>query len=219
MTPDYEKCATKAVETLIKHNITSSPISPLPILKNTPNVLVVNFSDVGFSLGKERRHMLSMFGDHNQDAVTFVDIVNDKKHYIVTYNQQLPYALIQRSLARELAHIVLGHDGSLPEEIRNEEARCFAHHLICPRPLIHMVQSSNIRLTVEVLGNLTGCYDRCIASMRRLPAVHVPADLNRTLSEMFKNYFYNFFEFQRVLALDDGSALADIGSYMEGYDE
>ena len=118
MTPDYEKAATKAVETLIKHNITSSPISPLPILKNTPNVLVVNFSDIGFFLGKERRHMISMFGDHNQDAVTFVDIVNDKKHYIVTYNQQLPYALIQRALARELAHIVLGHDGSLPEEIR-----------------------------------------------------------------------------------------------------
>ena len=219
MTPDYEKAATNAVETLIKHNITSSPISPLPILKNTPNVLAVNFSDIGFFLGKERRHMISMFGDHNQDAVTFVDIVNDKKHYIVTYNQQLPYALIQRSLARELAHIILGHDGSLPEEIRNEEARCFAHHLICPRPLIHLVQASNIRMTVEVLGNLTGCYDRCIASMRRLPAAHVPADLNRKLAEMFHKYFSNFFEFQRVLALDDGSALADIGSYMEGYEE
>ena len=219
MTPDYEKAATKAVEILIKHNINSSPISPLPMLKTMPNVLVMSFGEIGTLLRMDRKDLVPMFGQHNQDAVTFVDLVDGKPHYMVAYNQQLPFALVQRSLAREMSHIALGHDGSLPEDVRNEESRCFAHHLLTPRALIHTVQATGIRFTVEVLGNLTGCYERCLHSMRQLPPVHIDPELNRTLRALFMPYVRNFFECQRILSLDDGSALADFGKYMEGYEE
>ena len=219
MEPNYKKAANDAAVTLIHHNVTSSPVSPLPILKSMPNVLVMSFGEIGSLLRMDRKDIVPMFGQHNQDAVTFVDIVNGKPHYMVAYNQQLPFSLVQRSLAREMAHIVMEHDGSLPEEIRNEEARCFAHHLLTPRALIHSVQATGIRFTVEVLGNLTGCYDRCLQSMRKLPAIHTSPDLNRILRDQFMPYVMNFFECQRVLSLDDGSALADFGKYMEGYEE
>ncbi len=155
MTPDYEKAATKAVEILIKHNIKSFPISPLPMLKTMPNVLVMGFGEIG----------------------------------------------------------------SLPEDVRSEEFRCFAHHLLTPRALIHTVQATGIRFTVEVLGNLTGCYERCLHSMRQLPPVHIDPELNLTLRARFMPYVKNFFECQRILSLEDGSALADFGKYMEGYEE
>ena len=49
------------------------------------------------------------------------------------------------------------------------EARAFAHHLLCPRALIHSVQATGLRLTEEVLGNLTGCYHHCLSCMRKMP--------------------------------------------------
>ena len=219
MEPNYEKAANLAAVTLINHHIAAAPVSPLPILKSMSNVLVMSFGEIGSLLRMDRKEIVPLFGQHNQDAVTFVEIVNGKPHYMVAYNQQLPFSLVQRSLARELSHIVLEHDGSRPEEVRNEESRCFAHHLLTPRALIHSVQATGIRFTVEVLGNLTGCYDRCLCSMRKLPGIHIPPELNATLRDNFMPYVMNFFECQRVLSLEDGSALADFGNYMEGYEE
>lgn len=219
MTPDYERAATAAAETLVKFGINSAPISPLPILKQLPGVLVVSYQDLSEQMEMDRKCVMAAYGHHNQDAFTSVSIVNGKPHYIITYNQQLSQVLVQRSLARELAHIVLGHDGSRPVEVRDEEARCFANHLLVPRALIHALQASAVRVTVDVLGSLTGCYDYCLSCMRRIPAVHVPAELNRAVRDQFMPYFINFFEYHNSVAGRDGSALSDFGTYMEGYDE
>jgi len=44
----------------------------------------------------------------------------------VVYNQRMPFDIVRKALARELGHIVLGHDGTRPEEVRNTEAEHFA---------------------------------------------------------------------------------------------
>ena len=219
MIPDYENAALQATRILIKYGINSAPISPLPILKNYPGVLVISYDSLSDKMQQDRRSLISSFCEKSQDAFTTVSVRNGKQFYIVTYNQHLSQVLIQRSLARELGHIVLGHDGTRPEEVRNNEARAFAHHLLCPRPLIHAVQASGIRLTEEVLGNLTGCYHHCLSCMRHTPGVHVPAELNKIVFEQFKDYFMNFFYYQQSVMHGDGSALADLGTYMDGYEE
>jgi hypothetical protein len=218
-TPDYQTAAVKATETLIKNHITAAPVLPTPILKQIPGVLVVSFEELSGYVGMARRNVIDLFGTHNQDAVTSVQLSDAGPRYMVAYNQQLPMFMVQRALARELGHIILGHDGSRPEEVRLAEAEVFARHLICPRALIHSVAATGIRMTKEVLGNLTGCYERCLAGMRRSPEVRVPAELNRQVRDQFLPYVMNFFEFQRITALDDGSALADFGDYMKGYEE
>ena len=219
MTPDYQLAATKATETLIKYRIDSAPVSPLPILKRTPGVLVVSYQKMSDDMDQDRQCVIDMFGEKNQDAFTSVNLKDGKKLYIVTYNQKLSQVFVQRALARELGHIVLGHDGSRPEDVRNEEAKCFANHLLAPRALIHMIQASNLRLTEEVLGSLTGCYHHCLSCMRKIPPVTVSPDLNRLVRDQFMPYFKNFFEFQRYAAHADGSALAELGAYMDGYEE
>ena len=219
MTPDYLLSATKATETLIKFGISSAPVDPLPILKKTPGVLVVSYQSLSDDLERDRQCMIETFGEKNQDAFTSVNIKDGKKLYIVTFNQMLSLSLVQRALARELGLILLGHDGTRPEDVRNEEAKCFAHHLLVPRALIHMFQASNLRLTEEVLGNLTGCYHYCLSCMRKTPAVNVPRELNAQVRDQFIPYFRNFFDFQRYAAHKDGSALADLGTYMDGYEE
>ena len=219
MTPDYQKAAIKATETLIKFGINSAPVSPLPVLKNTPGVLVFSYQSISNHIDQDRRCVISMFGDGNQDAFTTVNMKDGKPQYIVTYNQQLSQVFVQRSLARELGHIILGHDGSLPEAVRNEEAKAFANHLLCPRPMIHAFQAAGLRITTEMIGNLTGCFDYCLSCMRRIPAVSVPVELNRLVRDQFMDYIVNFIEYYRNATLTVGSALADFGSYMDGYEE
>ena len=219
MKPDYERAALKATETLIKHNVCTAPVDPLPILKKTPGVLVMTFEEMSHKTNINRKELLNMFGCENQDAVTTAYVNGDHIHYVVTYNKMMPSRIIDRALARELGHILLGHDGTRPEEVRNEEAKCFAHHLLCPRSLIHAVIATGIRLTVETVGNITGFYDHCLSCIRKQPGTSVPAELNRKVRDLFMPYIMNLFEFQRYASLKDGSAMADFGNYMEGYEE
>ena len=219
MTPDFEKAALKATETLIRHNIGTAPIDALHILKNTPGVLVKTFAEISEEKNIDRKDILDTLGCKNQDAITTVMLDDSDLKYVVAYNRMLSAGIVNRALARELGHILLGHDGTRPEEVRQEEAKCFAHHLLCPRPLIHLIQATGIRLTVEALGNITGFYDHCLSCIRKQPAVSVPAKLNKQVAGQFMPYVMNLFEYQRYASLKDGSALADLGAYMEGYEE
>ena len=217
MTPNYDAAATLATETLIRYNVTSTPVDPIKILKTTPGVLVLSFAEAAGQLGEERESIIASFGD-SMDAITSIKEIGGKERYIVAFNQRLPYFMVQRGLARELGHIMMHHDGTRPEDVRMAEAYCFAHHLICPRPLIHAIRQE-IPLTVEVLGSITGCYERCLARMRKEPGAHVAKELNRELLVQFAGYIRNFLDFQKILSADDSSALADFGTYMDGYEE
>ena len=219
MKPDHERAAIAAAQMLIKHNIVTAPVDPLPLFKRTPGVLVLSFTEMSRCLGLDRNNLLTSFDVENHDAVTSVHFDDGKLRYLVTYNQRLPLYLVQRALARELGHIVLGHDGTLPEEIRMEEAYTFAHHLLCPRPLIAAVMRSGLPFTVEMLGAMTGCYERCLQGMRKTPAVTVPADLNRQIRDQFSDYVANFLDFESYLSRSDESMLVNLGTYMDGYEE
>ena len=219
MTPDFQTAAIRATEMLIKHNISAAPVLPLPISKRTPGVLALSFTEMSAKIGVDRDNLLTAFETESHDAVTSIHMDDGKLRYLVTYNQRLPFYLLQRALARDLGHIVLGHDGSRPEEVRMAEAYCFAHHFLCPRPLIYAIQQSGIPFTVEVLGAMTGCYERCLQGMRKTPAVHVPAELNRKVKEQFSDYIENFLDFESYLSESDESMLANFGTYMDGYEE
>lgn len=219
MTPDYEAAALAATRILTTHGISSAPVAPMRILKTIPNVMLVSYTEVAARMGVDRENAVVIFGERNQDAVTSVLQDGNGLRYFVTYNQRLPYYILQRALARELGHIVLGHDGSRPEEVRTEEALVFARHLLCPRPLIHALQEAGVKLTVEVLGTITGCYERCLVGLRKTPGVHVPAMANRMVRAQFEDYIRDFLRFQPILQEDDESALADFGTYMDYYEE
>ena len=126
MTPNYERAITKAEDTIKKYGIAC----PMTILKKTPGVLVTSYAETSESVGIERQNLIKMFGDHDQDAFTTVKIENGKTVYLVMYNRQLTCKETRFALARELGHIVLGHDGTRPESVRNEEAICFANRLL-----------------------------------------------------------------------------------------
>ena len=219
MKADFETAAIKATQTLIDYHVTSAPIDPMPILKKIPGVLVITFAEMSNTAGLDRNNLISLCGADGKAAITSVFPDNGKLKYVVAYNQFLPFAHLQRELARELGHIILGHDGTRPELIRTAEAVCFAQHLICPRPLIHAIQSEGINLTTEVLGNATGCFEQCLSCMQQTPGTHVPAEMNRAVKEQFADYLANLLSYLKNSPARDDSQTADFGQFMDHYAE
>ena len=216
---DFQAAAIKATETLIKYNICFAPVMPFHILKAIPGVVAVPFAEMADRMGVDRETVVTAFGSWNQDAVTQYIPGNSRVRYLVTFNQRLPLYMQQRALARELGHIVLGHDGTRPDDVRQGEAVMFARHLLCPRPLIRAIQDAGMVITVEMLGNLTGCYERCLSSIQETPGVEVPPELNRQVKAQFAEYVRSFIACQDVLPRWDKSAVVDFGTYMEGYSD
>lgn len=219
MTPDLDTAATKAYETLIKYKITKGPIDPFEVLSEIKGCVLISFAEVALQIEVDRAHLLQSINADSHDAMSVINDVNGKKMRFIVFNQRLPFYLIQRGLARELGHIILGHDGTRPEEVRLAEAQTFAYHFLAPRPLIKAVQESGIRFSTEVLGNMTGCFERCLSGMRKTPGTHVPAELNHLVRENFSDYITNFLDYQSLISESDESRDADFGTYMDGYEE
>lgn len=219
MNADYDRSATKALEILIENKIAETPIDTLSIILKHPGVRVMSFTSFAMNAEMERHELVPLFGA-NQDAATFhLNMQINDVEYIVVYNKRLPHEIIMRGLARELGHIVLGHDGETrPTEVRMAEAMTFAHHLISPRPVLNLLRNA-FPLTMNVLTDTTGCSDDCVEELRQLPAVHVPAEYNRKVRDLFAPGIKEYIMFNKSSTKEDNSAVVDLGSYMEGYEE
>ena len=220
--PDFDNAAIQAMELLKKFNITETPINPLPILLSWPGVRVMPYTKMADEAGMDRQELVYAFG--NQDAATFHITVPipgmEDVRYVVVYNMRLPFEIIWRAIARELGHIVLGHDGTTrPQSVRMAEAMCFAHHLISPRPILRLLQDSGMPLTLTVLSETTGCSDECVSDMQTIPGAHVPAALNQEVKALFAPHLSEYISFHSSAAKKDKSPLIDLGSFMDNYDE
>lgn len=126
MTTNFENVIARADDILSKYGTND----PLEILNKAPSVLVVSFEEMSSMANVKRQEVLDMIGAENQDAMSTVFIDDGNLRYIVAYNRKLSENTIRYALARELGHIALGHDGSRPESVRNEEAKYFADCLL-----------------------------------------------------------------------------------------
>ena len=220
MKPDFDRAAVAAMQILIDNHITETPVSPLPILKKYPGVRVISFAKMANEIGMERDELVPLFV-HNQDAATFkLDMEIDDVAYIVAYNMRLPFEIIWRGLARELGHIVLGHDGiTRPYDVRRAEAMCFAHHLLSPRPILQMLRESVPQLTMNILSDTTGCIDECVEDMAETPGTNVPPELNRAVREQFSRGIEEYIRFHSASKKADHSPVVNLGTFMDNYEE
>lgn len=220
MTPNFEAAATKAIELLIGNNISETPVNPMQIILKYPGVRVMPFTRMAEEAGMERHDLVPLFGG-NQDAATFMldaDIKDVK--YVVVYNMRLPCEIIRRAFARELGHIVLGHDGSTrPVDVRMAEAMCFAHHLLSPRPVIRMIQQSGMPLTLSVMSQTMGCSEECVEDIQKIPGVHVPKEMNIKVKKLFERGINEYIRFHSSSPMKDNSPVLDLGSFMDHYEE
>ena len=219
MKPNYDLAATKAMEVLVQYGITETPVDSLSILLKYPGVRVISFKKFATEAKMERQDLVPMFGS-NQDAATFhLETPIEDVKYVVVYNMRLPFDIIWRGVARELGHIVLGHDGKTrPADVRLAEAMTFAHHLISPRPILQMLRES-FPVTMNVLTATTGCSDECVDDLRKIPGAHVPKELNREVRNLFARGINEYIRFHIAANKADRSPVVDFGTFMDNYEE
>ena len=219
MMPDFDRAAAAAMELLVEAGITETPVDSLQLLLNYPHVRVMSFTSLANSTEMDREDLIPQFGG-NQDAATFRLYGMDDVQYVVVYNMKLPYEDIRRAIARELGHIVLGHDGETRStDVRKAEAMCFAHHLLTPRPIINMIRQSKLPFTLNVLVHTTGCSEDCVEEIREIPGTKVSPELNRKVSELFFPHISEYIRFHLLSKKQDNSPVIDFGTYMEDYEE
>lgn len=218
MTPDYESAAIKAMELLKEKNITETPVNPMQIMLDLPHVRVVPFTRMAAEAGMERSDLVPLF-EGNQDAATFIlDSIQDVR-YVVVYNMRLPCEIVRRAIARELGHIVLGHDGSTrPTDVRMTEAMCFAHHLLSPRPVLHLIQQE-MPITLSIMSQTMGCSEECVEDLQKIPGVHISPELNREILAQFAPRIREYMSFHRMSPMKDRSPVVDLGTFMDNYVE
>ena len=119
MEPNYENASAKATDTIVRFGLVPSSADLLRILNQLPNVSTFAFD------------ISPVSAEADWDAFTFVRKKNGVLQYVIMFNNHLPSYLLRRTLARELGHVVLDHDGTGPEDVWMEEANCFAYHLLC----------------------------------------------------------------------------------------
>lgn len=219
--PDYDRAAFAALQLLVDNQYSETPVNPMPILMAYPGVRVLPYTRMASDAGMDRNDLIFLFG--NQEASTFyLDPVSsglDDVRYVVVYNMFMPTEIMWRGIARELGHIVLGHDGVTREnKARMAEALCFAHHLISPRPVLHLLQDKG-PLTMNVLINTTGCSYECVEELQSIPGVHVPAELNKQVRDLFAPHLLEYLNFYHSSPKRDMSPLVDLGTFMDGYEE
>lgn len=229
--PDYDRAATAAMQLLVdyhtaqlqadENHFAETPINPMPILMSYPGVRVLPYAKMATDAGIDRKDLIYLFG--NQEAATFYLDPKvpglDDVDYVVAYNMYMPTEIMWRGVARELGHIALGHDGVTREnKARMAEAKCFAHHLISPRPLLYIMQK-NGPLTMNMLINTTGCSYECVEELQAIPGAFVPAELNREVRDFYSPHLLEYLNFYHSSTNKDKSPLVDLGTFMDGYEE
>ena len=164
MKPNYETAVMKAQETLLRFGIDTFPVNPLQILLSLPNVRAYCLD-------------ISPPGNDSWDAMSCVRNKDGCLQYLVMYNRHLPSFMVNNALARELAHVVLEHDGNSPEEIWTEEAVCFAYHFLYP---LSLIQKKNRQVYYRPIRDNFHWEMKEITSFRNLEALkeHIVSEQN-----------------------------------------
>ena len=220
MLPDFDRAATVAAQALVDSHIEKLPVRPESVIQTLPNTVLVPYRDVARILNVPRDELLVML-DPARDAVTYVMNLSDgRQYYVVAYNQQKSFDRLRFTLAHELGHRLLLHNGSRPEAVREAEADHFALHYCCPRAMVALLTRRGIPPLDINFINLAGLSPYAIGKYAGCAPSHVDKHLNRILREQFIGYLDSLFDYGLIVREPGPAACpVDMGRFMEGYED
>lgn len=134
--PDRERAAAMAYRVLAEARVQHLPVDPLTLLRRCRETKVYTYEEAADALGIPQDAFVRRFSD--SDAFTFCTEGKNGSSYITVYRADGNPARQRFTLAHELGHRVLCHQGQSTAE--EQEADCFASHLLCPRPVLTMMK-------------------------------------------------------------------------------
>ncbi len=179
--PDMNRAASMAYRLLIRAEVTALPVDPLALLRRCRDTQVCTYVEAADWLGLTDAEMARRFGP--AEAFTLRQETDGLRQYMVVYQTGGNPARQRFTLAHELGHRVLGHQGKDPAE--EQEADCFASHLLCPRPVIARLAERFRPLYAEQVAD--ACYVSLSCARNLTDAVDVPDELTAQVDALLKD--------------------------------
>lgn len=173
--PDFSRAATMACRVLDEQRIDALPVNPLMLLRKCRDTQVMTVPEAAETLGLPEAEFEKRFG--LPEAMTFRMQSEGSFHYIVVYRPDGNPARLRFTLAHELGHRLLRHEGN--ERWEEQEADCFASHLLCPRPALELLARRFDPLSAEQAAAAFYVSVSCV----RTVMLAEPVDVDESLLE------------------------------------
>ena len=218
---DCTTAATQATRALIKFGISRTPIYPQHILQHSQYASVITFgSDSEYD--EIVLNTKTFFSSRANDFFMTLPYINKngEDQYLFAMKRNAQIGKLKLSLAVELGHIYLGHTAMMRNGSRKQqEAECFATHLVFPRPVIQLLMDRGFVFTKRTFSRIFGDCEWCLDSILTAAPVTVSAELNRLLKEQFVPYIDTLEETGLLKIPTYNAPVLDLSRYMEGYEE
>ena len=186
MPADQLRAARMAYRVLLAQQIRTLPVDPLTLLRRCRDTRVMTVSEAAAALDRTEASLEALFADADADAATLRLPGESADAYVVVYRPDGHPARLRFTLAHELGHRLLGHAGANSAE--EQEADCFASHLLCPDPVLHALRYSDVRSAAQTLA--TACYISltCARVTLRRPPVRLEDDLVCAVADLLSDH-------------------------------
>ena len=180
--PDYHRATRNAYRTLIATGVDHLPVDVAALCARCRNTRVMSFC--------EARHLFDDFeplwDGPSRMAFTMRRLHDGITENLILWNDEemSPGSGLYRfSLAHELGHIVLRHSEGA-DYVAELEANCYAQHLLCPRPVLEVLQPRDY-LEISYLCGVSRDAARIVASLLRQENRYVDMDMWKRIFEAF----------------------------------
>lgn len=192
--PDFSRAATMACRVLEEQRIDVLPVNPLTLLRKCRDTQVMTVTEAAETLGIPEAAFEKRFG--LPEAMTFRMQAEGSLHYIVVYRPDGNPARLRFTLAHELGHRLLRHEGN--ERWEEQEADCFASHLLCPRPALEQLAQRFDPLSAEQAAAAFYVSVSCVRTVMHTAPVYVDAALLERVRALLGHAVANVCEIKKT---------------------
>lgn len=140
--PNYHRATRQAYRTLLAAKIDRLPVDVVEICARCHDTTLVSFRAARDIMGWE---FDPFFDGPSRYAITIRRWRDGRAYHTIIWNdEEMSHnsGQFRFAIAHELAHVILRHPGGL-HPASELEANVYAQHLLCPRPVLEVIQPRN----------------------------------------------------------------------------
>ena len=182
MRPNYHRATRNAYRTLLATGVDRLPVDVTAICGRCRNTQVLSFREAR-CLNDEFE---PLWDGPSRTAFTLRHTIESHTEYLILWNDEemsRNSGLYRFSLAHELGHIVMKH-GEDAGYVAELEANCFAQHLLCPRPVLEVLQPADY-LEISDLCRVSRSAARVVKDSLRQENRYVDLDMWKRIFSAF----------------------------------
>lgn len=173
--PDYHRATRNAYRTLLAAKIDRLPVDVVEICARCHDTTLVSFRAARDIMGWD---FDPFFDGPSRYAITIRRWRDGRAYHTIIWNDDemsMNSGQFRFAVAHELAHVILRHPGGL-HPASELEANVFAQHLLCPRPVLEVIQPQNY-MEISYLCGVSRDAARLVHSLLRQENRYVDRDM------------------------------------------